>query len=70
MTEREKIKNIIKEELSKSEVNAMIASKIDDVYSSRDFEKAVKKVSSEIIRTLFRTLWQHNSVWANTVKNS
>lgn len=70
MTEREKIKNIIKEELSKSEVNAMIVSKIDDIYSSRDFEKAVKKVSSEIIRTLFRTLWQHNSVWANTVKNS
>ena len=64
------IKNIIKEELSKSEVNTLISNKLDSFLDSRDFDKAVKKISSEIIRTLFKVLWQHNNVWASTVKNS
>ena len=68
MTE-EKIKRIIKEELSKSEINTLIANKIDSNMSSKNFEKKVKEITSSVINELFKILWQRNSFWKDSVKN-
>ena len=62
-----KIYNIIVEELTKSEVNAMIASKIDSSYSSRDFKKKVKELSADVINEFLKILWQRNSIWKSNV---
>lgn len=64
----EKVLNkIIKEELSKTEVNSMIDRKIDNSLDSRDFKDAVKKISAAVISELFKTLWQRNSTWLGTI---
>ena len=69
MKSNEKLKKIIREELTKSEVNSMIQNKLDSTVSSRDFESKVKEITASVINELFKTLWQRNSFWKNTVKN-
>lgn len=64
----EKIIRIINEEMSKSEITSLIASKIDSNMSSKDFEKKVKEITSSVINELFKLLWQRNSFWKDTIK--
>lgn len=62
-----KLQQIIKEELTKSEVNSMISSKISSALSSRDFKKAVKELSADVVGELFRLLWNRNNFWKSSV---
>lgn len=64
----ERIYQILQEELSKSDVTSMINSKLSSSLNSKDFEKKVKEISSEVINNLFKILWQRNSFWKNSVK--
>lgn len=68
MKSNKDIYRIINEELSKSEINSMITSKIDSNMSSKDFEKKVREISASVIDELFKILWQRNSFWKNSVK--
>lgn len=56
-----KIVSMICEELSKSDV-------IDMFKKDKEFEKRVKKITSDIITDLFRVLWQHNGIFKNLGK--
>lgn len=56
-----KIANIISEELKKSDV-------IDMFKKDKDFEKQVKKITSDVLTDLFRVLWQHNGIFKNLSK--
>lgn len=56
-----KIAQIISEELKKSDV-------IDMFKKDKDFEKQVKKITSDVITDLFRVLWQHNGIFKNLSK--
>lgn len=56
-----KIAHIISEELKKSDV-------IDMFKKDKDFEKQVKKITSDILTDLFRVLWQHNGLFKNLAK--
>jgi hypothetical protein len=56
-----KIAHIISEELKKSDV-------IDMFKKDKDFEKQVKKITSDVITDLFRVLWQHNGIFKNLAK--
>lgn len=67
MISDKELNKIIKEELSKTEVNSMIDRKIDTSLDSRDFKDAVKKISAAVISELFKTLWQRNSTWMGTI---
>jgi dephospho-CoA kinase len=64
----EKVFQIINEEMSKSEISSLIASKIDSNMSSKDFEKKVKELAASVISELFKILWQRNSFWKDSVK--
>ena len=67
MNENEKrLQKIISEELSKSDVNSMINSKIDSALSSRDFKQKVKELSADVVNELFKILWQKNNFWKST----
>lgn len=57
------LKDIIAEELKKSEVSAMINDRIDSNLDSREFKKKVKEISAEVVSNLFKTLWQQNNMW-------
>lgn len=61
------LKQIISEELSKSDVNSMISSKINSTLSSREFKQKVKELSSDVINELFKLLWQRNNIWKSSV---
>ena len=51
-----KIINLITEELTKNDV-------MDIIKNDRDFEKRVKKITSDVVTELFRVLWQHNNIF-------
>jgi len=57
------LRRIIAEELSKSDVNSMISSKISSTLTSREFKKAVKELSADVVNELFKILWQRNNFW-------
>lgn len=63
------LNKIIKEEMTKSEISSLITNKIDSKLSSREFEKIVKEISTEVINNLFKVLWQRNNMWKHSVKS-
>lgn len=68
MRKNDYLYKIINEELSKNEVSSLIASKIDSNLSSKDFEKRVKEIATEVVSELFKILWQRDSLWKNSIK--
>ena len=67
MVTQKRINEIIKEELSKTDVNSMIQKKLDSEYSSKDFEKKVKEITASAISELFKVLWQRDNFWKSSV---
>ena len=59
----DRIKEIINEEINKTEVEAIVSNRISSAYNSRDFKKAVKEITADVIEDLFRTLWNRSSTW-------
>ena len=58
-----KINRYLIEEITKSEINSMIASKLNSNLESSDFKKKVKEITADIVSNLFKTLWQQNNIW-------
>lgn len=67
MITENRINQIIKEELSKTDVNSLIKSKIDSEFSSKEFEKRVKEITAKSISELFKALWQRDNFWKSSV---
>lgn len=67
MVSDSRIREIINEEISKAEVESIASNRISSVYDSRDFKKAVKEITAEVIEDLFRTLWNRSSTWKGGV---
>ena len=65
---KDKLYQIINEEMSKSEISSLISSKIDSNMSSKEFEKKVKEITASVMSELFKLLWQRESFWKNSVK--
>lgn len=55
--------------MTKSEISSLIANKIDDKISSREFENIVKEISTNVINNLFKVLWQRNNMWKRSIQN-
>ena len=67
MISENRINQIINEEISRTEAEAIASSKISSSYDSREFKKAVKEITAEVIEDLFRTLWNRSSTWKGGV---
>jgi hypothetical protein len=63
MISENRIREIINEEISNTEVESIVSNRLSSAYNSRDFKKAVKEVTAEVIEDLFRTLWNRSSAW-------
>lgn len=68
--DRDKLYRILNEELSKADVNSMIASKLSSSYNSREFKSAVKELSADVVNELFKLLWQRNNFWKTGVSRA
>lgn len=60
---KERIREVLQEELNKVEVESMIANKMSSSYNSREFKKVVKDIVADVIEDLYRTLWNRSSTW-------
>ena len=58
---------IIIEDMTKSEVNSIVQSKIDNFVKSKEMEKKVKELASDVVSELFKVLWQRNNMWKSTI---
>ncbi len=58
MKQQNKIITLITEELKKSDI-------MDIIKNDKEFEKRVKKITSDVVTELFRVLWQHNDIFRN-----
>ena len=67
MISESRISQIINEEINKTEVESIVSNRISSAYNSRDFKKAVKEISAEVIEDLFKTLWNRSSMWKGGV---
>ena len=47
---------IIKEEISKADVEKIVNSKLSSTLDSRDFKKTVKELATDVVSEVFRTL--------------
>ena len=63
MISESRIREIINEEISKTEVESIVSNRLSSAYNSRDFKKAVKDITADVIEDLFRTLWNRSSAW-------
>jgi hypothetical protein len=65
--EKERVKQIIKEELTKTEVNDLIKQGNEKLLKSPAFEKMVRKVSAKVTEDLYRIFWQRKSFWSDEI---
>ena len=63
MISENRIREIINEEISKTEVESIVSNRISSVYDSNEFKKAVRKVAADVIEDLYKTLWNRSSAW-------
>lgn len=62
------LKRILTEELTKTEVNNMIKSKLGTNLKSRDFENKVREIVIACISELYKSLWSKKSLWSTDLK--
>ena len=67
MISENRIREIINEEINKTEVESIVSNRLSSAYNSRDFKKAVKDITADVIEDLFRTLWNRSSTWKGGV---
>ena len=67
MISESRIREIINEEISKTEVESIVSNRLSSAYNSMDFKKAVKDITADVIEDLFRTLWNRSSTWKGGV---
>jgi hypothetical protein len=66
--DRDFIRKIIKEELSKKDVSDAIAADNKKFLKSKDLESRVKEISAKVLEDLYKVLWQRRSFWSDEVK--
>ncbi|UVX33187.1 MAG: hypothetical protein [Bacteriophage sp.] len=68
MIDEEKIRILVKEELTKAEVNSLINNKVDSILQSNEFKRKVKAITADVLEDLYRTMYQKKAFWQSSVK--
>lgn len=68
MDKNQNLINLINEELSKTEITALINKKFDEKISSKELEKKIKALSASVLEEFLKILWQRKSFWQDSVK--
>lgn len=64
-----KIRQMLKEELSKQEVKNLIDSKLSEYVSNNEFKKKIRNMAVDVLDDFFREMWRKNGFWKNPLKN-
>ena len=67
MISERRINEIIAEEINKTDVESIVSRKLSSSYDTKEFKKAVKEITAEVIEDLYRTLWNRSSTWKGGV---
>jgi len=59
MIDREQIKQILREELSKTDS--------DKLLKSREFEQQVKTITAKVIEEFYKIMWQKKNFWSDSI---
>ena len=62
------LKRLIVEELTKTEVQNMIAGDRDTILNSREFKNKVKEISAKVLEELYKILWTRKNFWSDAIK--
>lgn len=57
----------IDEELSRSDIRAMINSSIEDFLKEREFEKRIKEIVADVFETYFKNMYTKRGFWKNSL---
>ena len=63
----ENIKNIIKKELTKQDVNSMINDKLSVYIKKYEMTKEVKKIVSDVMEEFFKMMYNKRGFWKNNL---
>lgn len=63
-----RIRQIIREELTKSDVNNIVQSKLSSHLNSNELKKKIREITADVISTTFKVLWQRDNFWKSSVK--
>lgn len=63
------IKQLVEAELSRSDVRSVVKSELSDYVNSREFEKAVRKITADVFEKFFRMMYAKRGVWKSDVQN-
>lgn len=68
MIDEEKIRILVEEELTKTDVNSLINSKVESILQSNEFKRKVKSITADVLEDLYRTMYQRKSFWQSSIK--
>lgn len=63
MITENRLKHIIREEITKQEVTSLVLSKLNDKLDSKDMEQKIRKIAADVVSNIFKILWQRDSTW-------
>lgn len=66
---KQHIKNIINEELTKSEVRSMIETELEDFLKKRQLKKIVREITVDVIDDFFQQMWHKKGFWKSGLQN-
>lgn len=64
----ERIKQIINEELTKTEAEKLFNDKLEKEYKGKKFEDATRTVVADVLDDFFKNLWAKNNFWKSFIK--
>ena len=62
------LKKLIVEELTKAEVQGMIAGDRDNILNSKEFKSKVKEISTKVLEELYKILWTRKNFWSDAIR--
>jgi hypothetical protein len=62
------LKKLIVEELTKAEVQGMIAGDRDNILNSKEFKSKVKEISAKVLEELYKILWTRKNFWSDAIR--
>lgn len=69
MLDNKRIDEIIREELTRAEVNSMIDSKLTSYQKDKELRREIRSIAADVLEDFFHELWRKNGFWKAPIKN-
>ena len=61
------MRQLVEAEINRSDVKSIIRSELSDFTNSREFEKAVRKLTADTFEKFFRMMYVKKGFWKNDI---